>query len=865
MEMEYEGLIEPKILQKLQDYFCRANGIYLACVGRHLGVLTKAYGSRPEREFVHSMVDKDTYMSLLKKLQNSSVENVIEEPVDFNFIRMVGITTRLEDNSQLSWVAIGVIKDHIPEGFELPEGIMSTTEEKFYHAIEFLEVVTTNFIQAKIEEKKAQDDMLEKSHMEAKTESELKKNSAMTEIVRLLGSDDGFSSIVQSALKQVCNTLDISYGYLVREKGDGDYEVLSEYRCKRDGNYVPACKSMTAEDVPFFTGKPYMISYDTIKPAEFKRLFDKKMIKAAIYQPIVINGRNEMYLCFCEHDKDRVWTVSDISFVNEVKSVIQSVLNKRIDKNSLASSFASLEDILENIGCGVYVADSINRKILYSNKCFKDSFGEAASQGKLDDVIFAHMEINKESSFEECYIADSNMWADIHRGSINWVDGRTVMLCTIYDITDKKLYQQEIEKNAKLDYLTELPNRRSCEQDLDRCIRMAEIAGKTGALIYIDMDDFKSVNDSIGHRYGDAILKSAAHHLRKIEEIADSIYRVGGDEFIAIVKDTKEADLNQVCEEIKKVFELKNCSISMGIAIYPADGNKAGDVTGKADRALFTAKRQGKNCVVKYSELGDNKSREHDMEAVMRSAVKDNIDQFEVYYQPIVNNKKPNCPCEGAEALVRWNSPELGLILPDAFMETAEYLGVFNAIGERVIKHAIKRCKYWNDMGHPEYRVHINLSESQLMSVNTVSQIKEAIDQSRINPEHVHFEVTEQMVNQDKQEFAAALAGIKELGVMVELDKFGQASSSVMSLKNLPLDGVKFDRQIVADIDSDSFADSMVTAITNICNANGVKTCAVGVENDKEHKKVTAAGVDFVQGYYFGLPVSEQEFEEKFL
>lgn len=863
--MEYEGLIDPKILQRLQDYFCQANGIYLACVGRQLGVLTKAYGSRAEREFVHSMVDKDTYMSLLKKLQNSSVENVIEEPVDFNFIRMVGITTRLEDGSQLSWVAIGVIKDNIPEGFELPEGIMSTSEDKFYHAIEFLEVVTTNFIQAKVEEKKAQDDMQEKSDLEAKTESELKKNAAMTEIIRLLGSDEGFSSIVQSALKQVCSTLDISYGYLVREKTDSEYEVLCEYRTQRDGGYVPIYKTVAGEDVPFFTGKPYMISYDTIKPENFRKLFEKNMIKAAVYQPIIVNGRNEMYLCFCEHEKDRVWTVSDISFINEVKSVIQSVLNKRIDKNSLASSFASLEDILENVGCGIYVADSINRKILYSNRYFKNAFGEAVSQGKLDDVIFAHMEINKESSYEECYLAENNMWADIHRSSISWVDGRTVMLCTIYDTTDKKLYQQEIEKSAKLDYLTGLPNRRSCEQDLDRCIRMAEISGKQGALIYIDLDDFKSVNDNIGHRYGDAVLKSAAHHLRKIEEITDSIYRVGGDEFIAIVKEITETDLKRICDEIKKVFELKNCSISIGTALYPGDGNKVSDIIGRADRALFAAKKKGRNCVVNYSELNDNKSSENDMESVMKSAVKDDIDQFEVYYQPIVNNKKPNCPCEGAEALVRWNSPELGLLLPDQFMQTAEYLGVLNTIGGHVLAHAIKRCKYWNDMGHPEYRVHINLSESQLMSANTASKIKEVLDQSRINPEHVHFEVTEQMVNDKRQEFAEALARIKELGVMVELDKFGQASSSVMSLKNLPLDGVKFDRQIIADIDKDSFADSMVAAITNICNANGVKTCAVGVENDKQHKKVTEAGIDYVQGYYFGLPVSEQEFEEKFL
>lgn len=863
--MEYEGLIDPKILQRLQDYFCQANGIYLACVGRQLGVLTKAYGSRAEREFVHSMVDKDTYMSLLKKLQNSSVENVIEEPVDFNFIRMAGITTRLEDGSQLSWVAIGVIKENIPEGFELPEGIMSTSEEKFYHAIEFLEVVTTNFIQAKVEEKKAQDDMQEKSDLEAKTESELKKNAAMTEIIRLLGSDEGFSSIVQSALKQVCSTLDISYGYLVREKTDSEYEILCEYRTQRDGGYVPIYKTVAGEDVPFFTGKPYMISYDTIKPENFRKLFEKNMIKAAIYQPIIVHGRNEMYLCFCEHEKDRVWTVSDISFINEVKSVIQSVLNKRIDKNSLASSFASLEDILENVGCGIYVADSINRKILYSNRYFKNAFGEAVSQGKLDDVIFAHMEINKESSYEECYLAENNMWADIHRGSISWVDGRTVMLCTIYDTTDKKLYQQEIEKSAKLDYLTGLPNRRSCEQDLDRCIRMAEISGKQGALIYIDLDDFKSVNDNIGHRYGDAVLKSAAHYLRKIEEITDSIYRVGGDEFIAIVKEITETDLKRICDEIKKVFELKNCSISIGTALYPGDGNKVSDIIGRADRALFAAKKKGRNCVVNYSELNDNKSSENDMESVMKSAVKDDIDQFEVYYQPIVNNKKPNCPCEGAEALVRWNSPELGLLLPDQFMQTAEYLGVLNTIGGHVLAHAIKRCKYWNDMGHPEYRVHINLSDSQIMSQNTAEDIKEILETSRINPANVHLEIAEHQGLQDRDQFITALAKLKELGVSLELDNFGQASSSVNSIKDFSVDGVKIDRAVIKSMDTDDFAGAMLKAVIDMCKVLDVRTYAVGVEDEAQHGVVTEAGADFVQGYYFGLPVSEQEFEEKFL
>ena len=253
------------------------------------------------------------------------------------------------------------------------------------------------------------------------------------------------------------------------------------------------------------------------------------------------------------------------------------------------------------------------------------------------------------------------------------------------------------------------------------------------------------------------------------------------------------------------------------------------------------------------------------MENVMKSAVKDDIDQFEVYYQPIVNNKKPNCPCEGAEALVRWNSPELGLLLPDQFMQTAEYLGVLNAIGGHVLAHAIKRCKYWNDMGHPEYRVHINLSDSQIMSQNTAADIKEALETSRINPANVHLEIAEHQGLQDRDQFITALAKLKELGVSLELDNFGQASSSVNSIKDFSVDGVKIDRAVIKSMDTDDFAGAMLKAVIDMCKVLDVKTYAVGVEDEAQHGVVTETGADFVQGYYFGLPVSEQEFEEKFL
>ena len=873
--MEYEGLIEPKVLQKLQDYFCRSTGVYLACVGRHLGVLTKAYGSRPEREFIHSMVDKDTYMSLLKKLQNSSVESVIEEPIDFDFIKMVGITTRIEENSQISWVAIGVISDNIPEGFELPEGVMSTTEEKFYHSIELLEVVTVNFIQAKLNEAKVKNHMLEINEAEEKAEDEIKRNSVMTELVRLLGSDEGFSSIVQEALKLVCDALEIAGGSLIRESRNSQcYEVLCEYRNNDSSSDIPVQSEIPKDEIPFFTGKPYMISYDTIKPENFKQYLEKNKISAAIYQPIVVNGRNEMYLCFYEYEKDRIWSVSDIAFANEVKGIIQSILSKRIEKNSLASSYTSLEAILENVGCSIFVSDSVNRKILYMNRRFQSVFGKALSEGKLDDVVFAHMEIDKENSFEECYLPDENMWIDIHRTSINWVDGKLVNLCTIYDITDKKLYQKEIENTAKNDYLTGLPNRMSFESNLERNIRMAEIDGKKGAVIYIDLDDFKNVNEGVGHKYGDVVLKSVAHNLQKIDGIEDSVYRVGGDEFCVIVTDTDSVKPEWVCGEIVKIFtkpwmlkgQEKQCTVSVGVSYYPDDGIKADEIVSKADRALFSAKKKGKNCVVFYDELEQNAGGEKaDYESTMRHAVRESIDQFKVYYQPVVDNKKKDCPCVGAEALVRWESKEFGLQLPEKLMPAAEYLGLLNEIDEQVIIQAVKRCKYWNDMGHPEYKVHINLSDSGILSGGIAGKIKDALEESRVAPKNVCFEVTESLWKDNKDAMIKTLQSIKKLGVRIILDNFGAEYSSINCLKELPIDGIKFDKKIVKDMETDEYIKAMVIAVSGLCKTLGIKVYAVGVENSGEHELTKEQEMDLVQGYYFGKPVSEEEFEDKYL
>lgn len=873
--MSYEDLVDPKTLQKLQDYFCRSNYIYLACVGKQSGVITKAYGSKAEREFIHSMVDKDIYMSLMRKLQSSSVESVIEEPMEFDFIKMVGVTTRIEDIGQVSWVAIGVIEDYLPEGFDLPEGILSTTEERFYHAIEFIEVLTNQFIETKLDEQTAKSVVKDIDEIEKAAESKLQRSETMTELVRLLGSEEGFSGIVEHALKLVCDALDITGGSLIRECKTGDnLEMLCEYIRGQEAETTPASAEIDRQEIPFFTGKPYMISYDSIKPDNFRIYFEKNGISAAIYQPIVVNDKNQMYLCFYELGKERIWSVSDITFVNEVKRIVQMILSKRIAKNSLASSYTSLESILENVGCGIFVADPINKRVVYMNKRFQNVFGKTFSEGKLDDIVYADMEIDKSNSFEERYSADQEMWMDIHRTSIDWVDGRRVNLCTIYDITDKKNYQKKIEKTAKNDYLTGLPNRMSFEQDLERFIRMSEHDQTEGAVIYIDLDDFKRVNDGIGHQYGDVLLKAISHSLQRIDGVGNNVYRIGGDEFVVVIRNVNSVDVDKICSEIKAIFtnpwflrgEDYYCTTSIGIAYYPTDGNSVEAVTRKADMALFASKKNGKNYISYYNNSNSitNKNKT-DMDAVMRIAVQEHLDQFKVYYQPIVNNEKANCVCEGAEALVRWDSPELGLLLPEEFIPTAEYLGLLNIIGVHVITHAVKRCKYWNDMGHPEYKININLSNMQLLSNDLVPKIKEALSESRINPKNVRFEITEGLMTTDQERFMSILDEIKALGVELLLDNFGGDFSSVSTINKLPIDGIKFDRTVVDNIDKDEFAKTMVKTVAELVKTIGLKTVAVGIERPGQHEIISENGINYAQGYYFGMPTIDTEFEGKFL
>lgn len=875
--IEYDnGLIDSAMLQQLQDQFCRANNLYLVCLGREEGVITKAYGSREELSFLHSLVDKQAYMNLIMRAEHDWVETMLEQQVSQACIKMCSIATRIEKKVEVIWVVIGLLRDAMPEGIELPEYMMTTTEKGFYASAEFLASLSTQLFEVKINQMIAQDAMKKSLDSELEIKQQLDRTQAMAEVIGMLESDEGFTELTQRILKETCESLQIAGGFLIRENIDRrTTDMIGEFVERSEDSLIRHFQHIDKDELPFFNGKPYMISSSSMMPEPFERFFKENGLSAAVFQPMEVNDNGLlMYLGFFEKGNKREWESEDIKFISGVKRVIQSILIKRIAKNSLASSYASLEAILENTGCGILVVDYNTRSILYTNQKLKDLFSHTIAAGNLEELVFGEEEEKKTHYYDEVYYVEEERWLDVHKTEIDWVDGRRVGLCTLYDITDKKLYQKKIENQANNDFLTGLYNRMRCEQDLGRYIAKAQAVNCEGALLYIDLDDFKHINDGLGHPYGDVLLKAISHSLQRIEGIEKSCYRMGGDEFIVIISEAVYPQMERILRDIDSIFSkpwfLKGedyyCTMSMGITCFPSDGNSVDDLIRKADMALMTAKRRGKNCVEYYNDKDQASTyRRLDMEKNMRTAAMNACKEFEVYYQPIVAVQEDGTPCCGAEALVRWNSSVLGFVSPEDFIPLAEYLGLINPIGEFVLEQAAKRCKYWNDMGHPNYKVNVNLSVVQLLQNDIIKKIKKVLDETRINPHNLTLEVTESLAINDMEHMKRILSEIKSLGVKVALDDFGTGYSSLNHIREMPIDVIKIDRCFIEHLGEDDFSDAFVKMVNELANTIGVKVCVEGVETKLQLDVASDMKVSMIQGYYFGKPMKIAEFEAKYL
>ena len=866
--------MDVKELQRIQDVYAQLTNLFIFCVNQDGERITEMSGNPHEIERVLGLVTERQIVSILLRVMEGSVEEQVVEDTGYSNVKIAAIAVRSNGKLAFGWFICGVLEDEDDEN--AVRNVRSTTSYiKFTKSVDLLREISKKVHSNAylVEDAVAESKRIKSSEQEMV--HTLKKSEAMTEIVQLLDSDEGFEEISNKVLCHAGRYIKISHGYILRPNVNGkDVDILGAFIDEGKTPLEAVVRGLPLDDLYAIGDKPLVISFKTKIEEKRREWLDSIGVSALVALPVFINHSVAMYLFFADNTPNRVWEMEEIKFFGDAARVLQSILTKRIQKNSLASSYKSLEAILDNVGSAIYVKDMETNEVLFANRIFKNTFEYEMRDGTIERLFESKQKYNTNASYLEIYYKEKSRWYDLHTTYIRWVDGRRVSLCSIFDVTDKKLYQQKIEQQANNDFLTGLYNRMCCERDLVKYIDEAKQHNGRGAVLYLDLDDFKHINDGLGHQYGDVLLKAISHSLQRIEGVENTCYRMGGDEFIIIVPDSSFVQFQKIIEEIRIVFNkpwfLKGadyyCTTSMGIVTFPDEGETVQDLIKKADIAMYEAKKSGKNRMAYYAENADSASnRRLDMEKSLRDATAEGYREFEVYYQPIVDIRKTGSPCTGAEALIRWNSSQLGFVSPADFIPLAEYLGLINPIGNYVLREACIACKRWNESGHPYYKVNVNLSVVQLLQNDIVQIVETIINETGINPRNLTLEVTESLAINDMERMKQILGNIKRLGVRIALDDFGTGYSSLSHIREIPLDVIKVDQSFVTELAVDQYAQAFVKMVGELATALGVKICVEGVETAEQFKMLENINVRLVQGYYFDRPMPREQFEEKYV
>ena len=435
------------------------------------------------------------------------------------------------------------------------------------------------------------------------------------------------------------------------------------------------------------------------------------------------------------------------------------------------------------------------------------------------------------------------------------------------NITDKKKAEAEINHLAYFDTVTDLANRTLFEEKLNKCIANTNANKEIFGLIYLDLDNFKNVNDTLGHAFGDLLLKNVAKLLKKHVNAEDIVARLSGDEFAIILpKLNTLEEINAIAEKIKDEFQnpflLANhevyVTVSMGIAIYPTDGEDQHTLLRNADTAMYCAKEKGKNSYEFYlHEMNKKVMEKLQLQNDLRRALKNN--EFVVYYQPQVSMETSEIV--GFEALVRWIHPVNGMIPPFRFIPEAEEMGLITDIGEFVLRTACKQNKQWQELGYSPKCMAINLSARQFQQKNLLKIIEEVLEETQLDTRWLELEITESICMNDLSFTIDLLNKFKDLGVTIALDDFGTGYSSLNYLKKLPIQSLKIDKSFVDNITNDDKELAIAKAITTLAHTMDLSIVAEGVETEEQFSVLKELDCDKAQGYLFSRPLPAEEIE----
>lgn len=430
-----------------------------------------------------------------------------------------------------------------------------------------------------------------------------------------------------------------------------------------------------------------------------------------------------------------------------------------------------------------------------------------------------------------------------------------------------KISKEKIRKIAYTDYLTELPNRVAFTEMLDS-VMMTLRNDEVIALIDIDLDNFKSVNDTLGHSFGDEMLIDVSHRLREVLDENDYLARIGGDEFIVLSQNI--TDISAYEDKIKKIqkvftypFILSTkeffVTVSMGITIAPKDGKTTQVLVKNVGAAIYVAKENGKNTYCYFDEsINTRMMKKIEVQSELRKAIEN--DEFIIHYQAQMDLETDRVV--GFETLVRWNHPTKGLIMPIDFIPIAEENGLIVTIGEKILREACIQLKKWDDDGYKELTMAVNLSARQFKDPEFLSMVYGVIEDTKVNPKNLEFEITETIALDDLDYTITTILKLKELGITFSLDDFGTGYSSLNYLKRLPVNNLKIDKSFLDTILENKSDQKIVSTMIDLAKVLNIDVIAEGVELSEQEQFLKSVSCNKAQGYFYSKPVPKEIAEE---
>lgn len=583
-----------------------------------------------------------------------------------------------------------------------------------------------------------------------------------------------------------------------------------------------------------------------------------------------------------DHTEYDVEVILQLAHFQGKPSFVANILD--ITERTLAQEQISiLSHVVEQSPNSIFITD-LNGKIEYANQKFEEINGFTRSDyigqtpnilksGEMPDAVYAELWSNlsefRESQFDICNKRKdgSLYWAREHVSFVRDKNKKVTHFMSIsQDITEIREKELALQYQARYDQLTGVANRFLGMEKLRECIQNSRSAGLNTVVLFLDLDNFKNINDNLGHRTGDLILVETANRLKKIIRESDTLVRFGGDEFLIILDGIADAkDSGQIIEKIYESFLVpfiveKNeifVTVSSGISVSPTDGYDADELIRYADSAMYHSKERGRNTYHFFdSKISDTTKNRFAIEREMRGALDQG--QFQVFYQPFIDLASGTIV--GAEALLRWQNPNLGGISPNDFIPVAEQTGLIEGLGRFVLETALDQVKTWLPILHPAFQMSVNISPRQFRQGKIVSDLKCILSRLELDPSRIKLEITEGLLLQAHDNPLESLSEIQKMGIGVAMDDFGTGYSSLLNLRLIPFDLLKIDRSFIHDLVENPQTRAMVNAVIAMCNSLKLKVIAEGIETEAQRSYLLEQGCDLGQGYLFCKAVSAAEF-----